>query len=244
VANSIHSGTKRESVVVGVLGTSDNLLVERLTENLVAEYELVANHLFLQADLPLRVWQSGPTRGYTWAALNIGVTPRSMKSSRDEAGAAGLVIDADCGITLHGDHLGLWPIYTTRRGDAVYFSNRLEPILSLVEKPTLDRLAWASLMSARYIPPGRSAVDQVATLHHGELLCVDPLTGDVRRYVDLPDLEPDREATFSSLADSVGQVLSSGGEIDIFLSGGLDSRPLGLRPSQWIERGLPLYRRW
>src|SRR5690606_21495438 len=144
---------------------------------------------------------------------------------RSDACAAGVAIEERT-IRLHADFWGASPLYVVWRGDVVYFSNRLTPILRAASRLSLDPVSWLSLATLMYSPPGRSPGREVQALRVGESIAHDRSTRTLTAVVDTPELEADENSNFHNVADRISAVMEAGEPSVILLSGGFDSRLL------------------
>ncbi len=221
------TGPTREPLVIGVLGSNHSGLQTLAADSTELTCAIDVPGLQLNTNGPVRRQRTLTHSLHTWAALDPTASFVDPRSARDEAGAIGVFVDRKTGsVELFGDALGVWPLFYLERNGSVVFSNRLDPMLQLCERPTLDRVSWAALASLRYVPPGRSVVEEVRTLFHGESISFDPNSGRIKHRIDTPPLTADGDATPEDLIEAIQTVLAAHEGGSLFLSGGFDSRLL------------------
>ena len=212
-----------EPLVVGAIGRSRRPeILQRMVrfgqlESLVDESDLA-----VLSSAPLPGWRTTQDQGLYWRRLDRSVIPSSQQQAWLESGSPGLAWTQH-DIVLHTDLLGVWPLFYTRQGRAIYFSNRLAPVIAAAASPSLDVMAWASMLATRSIPPGRSPVAEVGTMKPQHALRFRRATEDTDWVVGPPVAASD-SATVSDLVESIQVVLTSASPITLALSGGYDSR--------------------
>ena len=216
--------TPGEPLVIGAIGRYDRSVVETMAAGQGVNTDFTTDEMWISSDAPLARWRSGAAEGRYWGAIDPAIRPFSLQSARGDAAASGVVLD-DSKVTLHGDLMGMRPLYYTRKGGALYFCNRLQPVLEACEAPTLDAYAWTAMLTLWYVPPGRSIVSEVRTLRLGEIIQFN--IGNQRFSSTIDTVTVDHSPS-TSVQDLVVALGYSAVQIDqpafLLLSGGFDSR--------------------
>ncbi|WP_440074114.1 asparagine synthase-related protein [Streptosporangium sp. OZ121] len=100
----------------------------------------------LYATAGLETWSAGPRSGVLWWARAHDLPqPGTWQEAAERRLAAGLVTDATTAV-LHTDALGLSEVYVREVGGAIYFACRIDPLLSLDDRPLhVDWSTWANV---------------------------------------------------------------------------------------------------
>jgi len=133
------------------------------------------------------------------------------------------------------DRVGIKPLYYTMQQEGVILSSEAGAILHLLpEKPSLDPLALAYILSLGYVPTPLSVWHGLKKLEPGSYLIWNKISGlNTYSYWQPPDYieeqHPNTQEVWSSLFQIVTkQHLLSDVPLGMFLSGGLDSSSLAL----------------
>ncbi|MEV4093405.1 asparagine synthetase B family protein [Streptosporangium saharense] len=150
----------------------------------------------------------------------------------EEFETPGLMDDGER-ITLHAGGLGLVDVYYLLRGDTVYFSSLLEPLLSLARTPyEINWDAWASIIKLTFPLRDDTPYAEVRRLAGAGALVFERATGRVSTRRELPRWlreEPlDAGHTTGEILEILHDVYKEfdGRPLLVPVSGGYDSRLL------------------
>lgn len=219
---SIVTNDGPEPLVIGAIGRSRPEILAKMTLLQQLEPVIQERDLIVVSSSPLPGWSSNEERGVYWRRLDSSVVPSSRDQAWMESGSPGLAWTED-DIVLHSDFIGVWPVFYTREEQAIYFSNRLAPVVAATSSPSLDVLAWTSMLSTRSMPPGRSPVAEVSTMKPGHALRYRRRTEDTDWVVG-PPLAVGDSASVPELIEAIQTVLAAASPMTLALSGGYDSR--------------------
>lgn len=209
---------------------------------------------------------SGPCLGASWGPggfavleglAGSGATAGCLSDLRRERGpafedslpgeCAGALWDGRGGkLLLARDRLGAVPLYHRRVGGALYFSNRLEPLVRLPgPRPTPSAQALDYYLTFLHPPSGWSWFEDIGKLTPGQRRLwssggweeVSPRPEEEEAFRG--SLEEAVLAVRDRLEASVGRAVERGGKLGLFFSGGLDSAAL-LRVLRTKAQGPPL----
>lgn len=188
------------------------------------------------------------TGGWCWGRhIQRARRPTGPRDAAHELDLAGLWWDGNHGV-LHTGLLGVQDLYTRTIGDTTYVANRVAPLASIGPPLDVDWEAWALFLSVNHFSDEDTGFTQVRRLTLGGLLEFTGTTAPVAA-ADIPAWLLQPEGT-GSMHDLWGAIRSSvrprlREEVDLTLSGGLDSRLIlaalnrrrSVRISAWTTQG-------
>ncbi|MFB9659178.1 asparagine synthase-related protein [Glycomyces mayteni] len=225
--------------VCGALGDWDRRRLDELLAAAPTAVKRTAEHdgLVLHASGGTDRWRSGDHRGRLWGPLADGPAPRGWREAAESRMAAGAAAGPGYA-ALHTDALGLQDLYYRRIGDAVYFSGRIEPLLPVGgARAHVDWGAWASTLAMSSPVDDRTPFAEIKrmraagawTWRDGRLHWESFEPSWAGAEPD-PDLGP--EEALAVLED----VLAPDRRTAVTLSGGWDSRLLGVLATRKVAR--------
>lgn len=236
------SGTRFASTpfVCGAIGNWDERVLARLTRDAPVAVTPV---LPIAKGVPLALFSSGETAiwrssgsiGHCWGALAYGSAPRGWSDASERWMATGAV-NSDAEVAVHTDALGFQDLYYRRLGNAVYFSVRIAPLLDLDSaKLHINWSAWASTLAVTS-PVGedtpfteiRRMPAASAWVCRGEKLALESFEPSWMA------VEPDPRLSAEAIVDVLQDSIRTERNARITLSGGWDSRMLGILASKRI----------
>nr|WP_233264987.1 asparagine synthase-related protein [Halomarina oriensis] len=129
------------------------------------------------------------------------------------------------------DKIGARPLYYTT-GDGLAFGSEVKTVLSSVDDPTLDEQAVCDVMSVGHVWGQKTLVEEVRALPPATALVYENGEATTERYWN-PSFEPAEsgDAYMFDLANRYREAVtdmadSIDGDVGLWLSGGLDSRPM------------------
>ena len=134
-------------------------------------------------------------------------------------------------LVLVRDHMGIKPLYFSRRRDNLYFGSELKAILRHPEiSRTMDLTALSDYLSLNYVPGPRTLVEGIEKVPPGTWLEWRAGTVTAGEYWRL-EFDPDPKRDLASAKDeldgllrsAVGEQLAADVPLGIWSSGGLDS---------------------
>ncbi|MFD4959675.1 hypothetical protein [Microbacterium sp. NPDC058389] len=173
-------------------------------------------------------------QGWCWGRY-IGRSTRatSIDSAANELGLAGYWRGHTDTAVVHGDALGFQDLYYRRLESAVYFSNRIEPLLAIrpAQRIHADWGAWARFFTFLGFTGSDTGFAEVRRLERSGRLTltaagVEIIAAPGPRWLTSPNASEPISGVAEALAEVVRDVspgMSADG-VDLTLSGGHDSR--------------------
>ncbi|MEU5875438.1 asparagine synthetase B family protein [Glycomyces sp. NPDC047369] len=225
--------------VCGALGDWDPRRLAELAGAAPVRVKRVFEHggLVLLASPGTAPWRDGARRGRTWGALADGPAPRTWREATEDRMAAGAASGPE-GAALHTDALGLQDLYYRRLGDALYFAARIEPLLPVGgARSRVDWGAWASTLAMSSPVDDRTPFEAVKRVRAaGAWTWRD---GRLRWEGFEPSWtgeEPDPDLRPEAALGVLDQIVAPDRRTALTLSGGWDSRLLGILATRRRKR--------
>ncbi|WP_100448724.1 asparagine synthase-related protein [Glycomyces xiaoerkulensis] len=173
-------------------------------------------------------WSSGSRRGRYWDPFASGSEPTRWQDAAESRLAAGLQTEPVA--ALHTDALGLHDLYYREIDGAVYFASRIEGLLDLGDAPLhIGWDAWAAILAFHAPAADDTPFREIRRLRAATALAVDDgrLSRDSFEPGWLQETE-DAKTTPTDVVDTVTEAIVPASEAAMTLSGGWDSRLLGI----------------
>ncbi|MDQ2624765.1 MAG: asparagine synthase-related protein, partial [Actinomycetota bacterium] len=233
--------------IVGALGSPDAGLVERLALALGKHGRRVVSTSTAQLLSAMPVLEAGVERVY-WNPLAVGGNPSTWTAASQHRLAAGLDTSGEHPL-LHSCAWGLQELYFRQVGAALYFCDRIEPLVEIDEAALhIDWEAWASTLTFGGPQGEATPFREIRRVNAASAISIGP--EGLRRYSFEPEwlnveLRPDaidpREIV-AQLEALMPVTRSWDAPVDITLSGGWDSRLLAATATR--VRGRRKIRSW